>query len=406
MSEIDCIEQQPHRCKNLSYNGKHYQIDFDLMIQNSIYFNEHQNEFSSLGNIELNETMDITDDIIQTFVDYCLNKPIKITENNIFYLNYFSKKYEMKNLYEETSSYIDENFKTLIFKSLQFKNQGDNLSNDQIDTSTEEKFLSEHLYDHIEDEIMLKLPISVLDRILKSYICHYKKDKEKEMPKIKEFLFKCLDKYQRDASILFSNLNCDDIDREMIIKLCENYKDIFDFNMLNSKSLFITTYELIKELRYNKNEIQEIRKEYLSNLEKMKNEQLSFQKNFESKFCSYIDKYTMIEKEYQSTRKNTEDLLQSTRRNINNIEETQNRHYRIISQNKDSINNIESKISQFATRSQVRNAFSKGWSEVPHSCFKKAGISYIENDGAFKGKNWGEIEMDNCWSAARDSIPS
>lgn len=103
-------------------------------------------------------------------------------------------------------------------------------------------------------------------------------------------------------------------------------------------------------------------------------------------------------------RSRMEDSLQSMRRSINNLDDAQSRQSRLISQNKDSINNLESRCSEFATKCQVRNAFRKGWGEVPHSWYRSAGIDFVESGGNFAGKNWGNTPKDQCWSAARDSI--
>lgn len=58
----------------------------------------------------------------------------------------------------------------------------------------------------------------------------------------------CLRKYKRDASVLFVNVGFDKFDRELIVSLHNEFSDIFDFNMIDSKSLFETTHELIGEM--------------------------------------------------------------------------------------------------------------------------------------------------------------
>ena len=51
-----------------------------------------------------------------------------------------------------------------------------------------------------------------------------------------DFFFKCLEKYGKNASILFIKLDfgfAENIYFDLITKLNDNYSDIFDFNMLN-----------------------------------------------------------------------------------------------------------------------------------------------------------------------------
>ena len=83
---------------------------------------------------------------------------------------------------------------------------------------------------------------TVIDRILKKYLINNNDQN------IIEFLFKCLDKYKRQASVLFLNIKMDNQSNDLIIRLMNDYSDVFDFNMVNLRSILNTSSELIKEL--------------------------------------------------------------------------------------------------------------------------------------------------------------
>ena len=52
-----------------------------------------------------------------------------------------------------------------------------------------------------------------------------------------DFMFKCLDEHKKSASILFKNCDLNDANIDIINRLLNDYKDIFDFNMINTKKL-------------------------------------------------------------------------------------------------------------------------------------------------------------------------
>ena len=92
---------------------------------------------------------------------------------------------------------------------------------------------------------MLDLPISVLERVFDRYFKDKKNDSNSSQ--IIEFLFQCLDKFGRDASILFSNINFGNQSIFVSNRLIKDYSNIFDFNMINS-TLVKTTTQLTSEV--------------------------------------------------------------------------------------------------------------------------------------------------------------
>ena len=121
---------------------------------------------------------------------------------------------------------------------------------------------------------------------------HFKNNsiEEKEQEeKIIKILFSYLDKYGREASVLFSNVDFSQQRVEVMNCLLHKYSNIFDFSMINS-TLLKTTSEMLSEVskmkaEYSKNifemkelfreqqeEIQRVKKEYL-NMKKQEEEQ-------------------------------------------------------------------------------------------------------------------------------------
>lgn len=68
-------------------------------------------------------------------------------------------------------------------------------------------------------------------------------------------MFKCLDKYGKEASILFSNLNFENQRIDIYSKLVNKYSNVFDFNFIDPKFLLNTTNDLLSELNKLKMEI-------------------------------------------------------------------------------------------------------------------------------------------------------
>lgn len=76
-----------------------------------------------------------------------------------------------------------------------------------------EEIMSDNLLEHIEDQKLLKLEFVTIYRIIIKYeekrnlTERSSEDNKEERGKISTFLFKCLDKFGKDASILFSSVD-------------------------------------------------------------------------------------------------------------------------------------------------------------------------------------------------------
>lgn len=101
---------------------------------------------------------------------------------------------------ENTTKFIEIHQKELLIDIL--------LYTSTKNKETYEYIMSNNLLEHIENEKLLKLDLISIYRILIKYEAKRKKNLEEndkeERDKIFTFLFKCLDKFGKKASVLFS----------------------------------------------------------------------------------------------------------------------------------------------------------------------------------------------------------
>ena len=93
----------------------------------------------------------------------------------------------------------------------------------------------------------MTLSISTLERILRQYFSNTKNNNTEFQQQMIEFLFKCLDKYGKDASVLFSFVDFKEQQISVIKRWISDHYDTFDFSMINS-TLIKTTSQLLNEL--------------------------------------------------------------------------------------------------------------------------------------------------------------
>lgn len=239
--------------KNFVYKDKKYPIDFNLIINNSNYFYEKREEFANIQDIKLAEDLfDISEESIPLFVSSLHNDPFEINNSNVFSLHQLSIKYEVPHLNSETDQFIQKYGATLIFQSIQYKyklqQQASNETIDSIDIEKDEEYIATNLFDYIDNEQLLNLPISILYRIINNPKLDINRLNETRMNQLIDFLFKCLDKYKKEASILFLNLDLENQRIELFTKLINEYSDVFDFNMISPKFLMKTTTDLLSQL--------------------------------------------------------------------------------------------------------------------------------------------------------------
>ena len=239
--------------KNFIYKGKSYQIDFSLVKKNSNYFYKNRDQCKNIHDIEITEELiDISEESIPAFISSLHNDSFEINESNVFSLNQLSIKYEMPNLISLTDEFIKKYDKTLIFRSVQYKyqlqKQKTNNTTNSVDLASDEEYIAANIFDYINNDQLLNLPISILYRIINNPKLDINNLNETNKNQLIDFLFKCLNKYKKEASILFLNLDLENQRIEIFSKLINEYSNIFDFNMINPKFLMKTSKELLSEL--------------------------------------------------------------------------------------------------------------------------------------------------------------
>ena len=118
---------------------------------------------------------------------------------------------------------------------------------------------------------MLLLPIPILNRIFQNYHKKIESNKNQQNQQIIEFLFKVIDKYGKDGSILFNNIDFQKENIYVINRLLNEYSDIFDFNMINS-TLLKTTAEISSKMTKQREEFKLLFSDMKKEIERQKEE--------------------------------------------------------------------------------------------------------------------------------------
>ncbi|KAK8844441.1 hypothetical protein M9Y10_024299 [Tritrichomonas musculus] len=241
------IKQDYHQIKPLLVNEKMikyedqlYKIDFDLIIKNSNYFYDNRKQYENFKVIEIKkQKFNIDNQVMQSFLLCCQNEPFQINDSNVYPLHCLSFIYSVPRLTELTTNYMKENDRRLLLKTISFINQYSTTDESifNIDIHNEENALVSNLNDFIEEEELLFLPVHFLYKIIKKFIEQNLLDSTKK-ELIYKFLFSCLKKHGKEASVLFSLINFESEDDRFINELLNLDEDNFDFKMIDSKALF------------------------------------------------------------------------------------------------------------------------------------------------------------------------
>ena len=291
----------PRNQKYLVYGEKKYKINFDLFVMNCNYFYKNQKEYQYIESIPLlnEETkVNIPEEAIESFILSCQNERFVISKTSVLPLQYLSTKYEYPRLTKITNDFIEQHSHELAIQSLLFKtenNKKNSVFSDEAEANVEaeEEIISKNIMKYIDDEMMLKIDISILNRIIKKA---YSNNKELliENEKIVDFMFKALDKHGKDASILFNNIDFKYQNICIIKRLIDNYSDKFDFNMINS-TLSKTTTELTSELTKQREkyeflffEMKKTFEEQMNEILSIKNDQTNHIKSIEERYQKQI----------------------------------------------------------------------------------------------------------------------
>ena len=301
--------------KYFIYKDKKYPIDFDLLKKNSQFFYRNEKQFTHVNEIDLlNGTdealLDIPEEAIQAFIASCCNQPCKIQLSDVIPLQYLSHKFEFIELIKITDKYFEVYSNNLVLPSILFKlkigpnNQRKSELNKIppyfYNIEKEVEIISMHLNDFVQNPEMLLLPISILDQIFNRQYQFSQKVK-KNSNEVIEFLFKCLDKYEIDASILFSYVDFGEQSIGVINRLIHNYSNKFDFNMINS-TLLKTTTQLTSEVNKMKEEFSFLFSQMTQKFNEQQNEIIRMKEEEERKAKCYEELMNQMKEEIEKSK--------------------------------------------------------------------------------------------------------
>lgn len=273
--------------KYFKYRSKQYSINFDLILLNSNYFYKTQEQYKHVEYIPLlndkeEECMTLKEESIESFIRSLQNQQFELSYLTVHEIQYLSTKYEYPALTMIIDKFIEEHSTDLLIKTLLFKLKIKEIKTNNnereetfYNTDKEEAIISKNIKRYINDEEMLELPIAKLERIIKKYyeIKQQKNEENQEEEELIEFIFKALDRYGKDASILFNNIDFKRTRQEVVQRLLTKYSDRFDFNMINS-TLFKTITDITSEMTRQKEEYEkafnEMKNEFTKRIEELR----------------------------------------------------------------------------------------------------------------------------------------
>lgn len=334
------------------YKNKKYPFKFDYFKYGSKYFSANQKELEEMKTIQIlddheNDTS-ITEDVINKFIKFIQSEKIQLDNENVIGLNYLSQKYEVKILEEKTSEYIGNHQEELVIQNLIDKQNQQN-----FDTKIYENIISNNIIKYIDDPRLLSVKIPVLYRIIQKTNLN-----EKYIEKLIEFLIKCLDKYGKNASVLFDNISFGKLSRQYVNLLINEYSTKINFEYIAS-NLIVEIKEYENELQSNskkfsntisnkEKEIGEL-KQQISNIEEQNN---ALNKKIELNQQQYLKN---IESQKQNEAKMNEKYEKLISIKESEIVKIKEQNVNLSNQNKNLLNDIKQNQQKFLKELDNKN---------------------------------------------------
>ena len=153
---------------NLIFQNQIYPVDIDLFnMQFKSLFEEEINSGVKEINYQLvtefESNIKIKEETIAKIIEYYTTGEIEIENEDAFCIKFLSNKFRAPILLEKAKKYINSNYEELVEDIL------DKIGQKNYPNSEEEKFLSSHIIEYIDDDRLHDIPIHSLHRIFKEY---------------------------------------------------------------------------------------------------------------------------------------------------------------------------------------------------------------------------------------------
>ena len=224
------------------YHGQKYPFNYGIFKLVSKTLNKMENTLSNSNEIQLisnekEQPINLSDETITNFIQFCQMGKCIINKENVIQLNYLSQLYEVDELNTATNNFISQHEKDLQIEMLLFYQNSSNK------TETIEENISSNLFDFFSEEKFFSVSVPVLHRIFTNFTEKNNSKSEEDNQKMADFLFKYLEKNGKPASVLFSFIDFSRLPSAMQRQLLVKNSDEFDFHFINP-SFMKSTYEI------------------------------------------------------------------------------------------------------------------------------------------------------------------
>ena len=288
----------------------------------SKYFLQNSDKFQLMQDIELLELLElhgeenhdelnIDEDTIQDFIKYVQQEEISVDHENVIFLHYLSKRFEVDELEEDTKEYIFSHQDELaieILKGCQYDRT--------FDEETYENIISNNFEEYMKNEELTRLPIPKIHRILTKYFNNEPESiKYKE---INEFIEEVIDHQGRTASILLSFIRIDESNIDFISNMIEKYSERVDFEFIDF-SVTKTILSVLKSQKEAMKHLEEEKEEMKENDEHLKEEISRLRTEFSSLRQTKDVIISNLESKLETSKETTTNLIRSKEEEISSL---------------------------------------------------------------------------------------
>lgn len=304
------------------YKNKRFPFKMCYFELCSKYFLQNSDKFQLMQDIELLELLElhgeenhdelnIDEDTIKNFIKYVQQEEISVDHENVIFLHYLSKRFEVDELEEDTKEYIFSHQDELaieILKGCQYDRT--------FDEETYENIISNNFEEYMKNEELTRLPIPKIHRILTKYFNNEPESiKYKE---INEFIEEVIDHQGRTASILLSFIRIDESNIDFISNMIEKYSERVDFEFIDF-SVTKTILSVLKSQKEAMKHLEEEKEEMKENDEHLKEEISRLRTEFSSLRQTKDVIISNLESKLETSKETTTNLIRSKEEEISSL---------------------------------------------------------------------------------------